>query len=85
MKIQLLPALAVGSMAFALLAVVPTSSKGQANAAEEALPNALLTELAAQQVVIDENQTKIEEKIAAIAEDIRQARIFVARGGGAKK
>ena len=85
MKIPLLPALAVGSMAFALLAVVPTASNGQAATAEEAVPAALLIELAAQQVVIEENQTKIDEKIALIAEDIRQARIFVARGGGGKK
>ncbi len=39
-------------------------------------------ELTAQQVVATENQTKIDEKLAAIAEAVRLARIFVARGGG---
>lgn len=85
MKIPFLPALALGSVAFALLAAVPTASNGQANSAEPALPATLLTELAAQQAAIDANQTKIEEKIAKIAEDVRLARIYVARGGGGKK
>ena len=75
----------MGGVAFALATAMPTSSNGQAAVVETAIPAALLTELAAQQVVIDENQTKIEEKIAKIAEDIRQARIFVSRGGGTKK
>jgi len=84
MKNQLLPVLAIGSVAFALVAAVPSSSNGQA-AADAPVPAALLAEVAAQQVAIDGNQTKIEEKITKIAEDIRQARIFVARGGGGKK
>jgi hypothetical protein len=35
--------------------------------------------------VIVENQVKIETKLAAAAEDIRVARIFIARGGGKAK
>ena len=81
MKNQLLPVLAIGGVAFALVAAVPSASNGQA-AADAPVPPALLAELAAQQVAIEGNQTKIEEKITKIAEDIRQARIFVARGGG---
>ena len=38
-----------------------------------------------QQALIVESQTKIDEKIAVIAEDVRVARIFVARGGGKAK
>jgi hypothetical protein len=84
MKNQLLPVLAIGSVAFALVVALPSSSSGQA-AAEAAVPAALLAEIAAQQAAIEGNQTKIEDKIAKISEDIRQARIFVARGGGGVK
>ncbi len=41
----------------------------------------LMTDVVAQQAAILENQTKIDEKIATIAEDVRQARLFAARGG----
>jgi ABC-type transporter MlaC component len=41
---------------------------------------ALTKELQSQQAAILENQTKINEKAAAIAEALRQARIFAARG-----
>ena len=71
----------MGSVAFALVATVPSVSNGQA-AADAPVPAALLTDIAAQQAAIEGNQTKIEEKIAKISEEIRQARIFVARGGG---
>jgi uncharacterized protein YgfB (UPF0149 family) len=63
---------------------VPTPSNGQAGDSPEAI-EALIIELGAQQTVVTENQAKIDAKLAAIAEDLRVARIFVARGGGKAK
>ena len=45
----------------------------------------LIDEVAAQQTKIVENQAALDEKIAAVAEEVRQARLFVARGGGNRK
>jgi hypothetical protein len=74
----------VGAVAALALAItVPDRTHGQA-ASDEAALAALISELAAQQTNITANQAKIDEKIAAIAEDIRVARIFVGRGGGGK-
>ena len=41
---------------------------------------ALAREVQTQQVAIAENQTKINEKVTAIAEALRQAKIYAARG-----
>jgi hypothetical protein len=41
---------------------------------------ALTKEVQGQQTAIADNQKKIDEKLAAIAEAIRQAKIFSARG-----
>jgi hypothetical protein len=41
---------------------------------------ALTKELQSQQKLIAENQTKIDEKITAIAEALRQAKIYAGRG-----
>ncbi len=43
---------------------------------------ALIQQLLQQQAQMAENQTQIETKMAALAEEIRQARIFARRGGG---
>ncbi len=75
------PALAISALAAMWLA--PTPSKGQA-AAEDPVA-ALVTEVAAQQAAILDNQTKIDAKLATIGESIRVARIFVSRGGGKAK
>jgi len=42
---------------------------------------ALLKEVQAQQLVIADNQTKIDAKLAVVAEAIRVARIYGSRGG----
>lgn len=42
-------------------------------------------ELQEQQAAIAQNQAKIEEKLALIAEAMRQARIFASRAGAAHK
>lgn len=43
---------------------------------------AIVTAIAAQQATIADNQTKLDQKLAAVAEDLRVARIFVGRAGG---
>ena len=76
------PALGLSALAAILLAPMP--SKGEAAADDPALV-ALLTEVAAQQAVIADNQAKIDAKLATIAESVRLARLFVSRGGGKAK
>ena len=78
-KFFFVPALSVS----ALLAVVlaPPTVHGEGGADEPAV-NALLTEITVQQAVLAENQTKIDARLATIAENVRIARIFVSRGGG---
>ncbi|MEA3213698.1 MAG: hypothetical protein QOE70_6755 [Chthoniobacter sp.] len=75
----LLSALGV-TAAFALL-LAPRVSSGQAGA-DDPLLSPLIAEIVKQQDAIVENQTKIDEKLALIGEDIRIARIYVGRGGG---
>ena len=78
------PLLLAFTGASALLAVLllPQPSSGQAPAAADGAVTQLLTEVATQQTAILESHAKIDVKIAAIAEDVRIARIFVSRGGG---
>ena len=59
----------------------PTRSPGQAPGDEQAIAQ-LVTEIAAQQAKIVANQQVIDQKLAAIEENMRLARIFVSRGGG---
>ena len=65
--------------------LLPQPSSGQAPASADAAVTQLLTEVTAQQSAILENHAKIDEKLAAIGEDVRVARIFVSRGGGKAK
>jgi hypothetical protein len=68
--------------AFAGVAVLlPGNSAGQADTDDLKLQRAL-ADVAAQQKLISENQAKIDETIAAVAEQVRQARIFAGRAGG---
>jgi len=41
----------------------------------------LLQDIQAQQATLADNQKQIDDKLAAIGEAVRQARIFVSRGG----
>ena len=43
---------------------------------------ALIQDVQDQQATIADNQKQIDTKLATIAESLRQARIYVARGGG---
>jgi hypothetical protein len=87
MKTRFSLCLALASAALLGLVAVPLSSNGQAGAAAGGDPAtaAMVVELSAQQAQIETNQAKIDEKLALIAEDVRQARLFVARGGGSPK
>jgi hypothetical protein len=80
------PLMLTGVAGAALLSwlIAPDQSSGQAEAEAQAL-NALFAEVAAQQVVIAENHTKIDDKLAAVGEEIRVARIYSGRGGGGGK
>jgi ABC-type transporter MlaC component len=71
----------LGVAALALSLTAPNQSSGQA-AGDDAAVAALLAEITTQQTAIADNQTKIDEKFASIAEHVRQARLFVSRGGG---
>ncbi len=62
--------------------VAPTNSQGQAGGDDPVVLNALINEVIAQQAILADNQGKIDTKLAAIGENLRQARIYVGRGGG---
>lgn len=72
---------ALGAAALAGVLLMPAPSSGQADGGD-AVMSGLLNDLAAEQVTIADNQTKIDAKLAEIAENVRVARIFVSRGGG---
>ncbi len=72
-------ALAGAALASALLA--PPHSSGQA-AGDDPVLTALLNEVTVQQAALADNQTKIDAKLAAIAENLRLARIYAGRAGG---
>ena len=50
-------------------------------AAEQQQVLAVIKQIQTQQATIAENQAKIDEKMAAVAEAIRVARIYSSRGG----
>jgi hypothetical protein len=72
---------ASAAIAGALLCPSPTS--GQVGGDEQAIAQ-IVTEIAAQHTKIANNQQAIDQKIAAIEENLRVARIYVSRGGGKK-
>ena len=64
------------------LALLATSIGAQSNPPEDPKRvEALIKEVQAQQVVIADNQAKIDAKLVALAEAIRVARIYSSRGG----
>ncbi|MEQ1859429.1 MAG: hypothetical protein ABMA13_05795 [Chthoniobacteraceae bacterium] len=79
--------LAITLLGCAVLAgalLLPGESSGQAGT-DETQVQQVLAELTAQQTLVAENQAKIDEKVALIAEEVRVARIFVGRAGGKAK
>jgi chromosome segregation ATPase len=67
-------------VATALLAFSSSPAQTQETAEQKQLM-ALVNELKAQQALLAENQTKIDAKLAALAEAIRVAKIYSSRGG----
>jgi hypothetical protein len=61
----------------------PTDLPAQ-GAGEDSEMAAIITEVIAQQDTIAKNHTAIDAKLGVIAEDVRQARLFAARGGGSR-
>jgi hypothetical protein len=76
-KSLLVPVLGAAGLAAAIL--MPTHSQGEVGPDDPAFVN-LLRVVAKQQDTITDNQKNIDDKIAAIAEDVRLARSFAARG-----
>jgi hypothetical protein len=76
-KSLLVPALAAVGLAAAIF--MPVHSQGEVGPEDPAFAN-LLKDVAAQQTTIADNQKNIDEKLAAIAEEVRLARSFAARG-----
>ncbi len=72
-----------GAVFLALLAL-PSPSHGDP-AADLAATTALIDDLTLQQAKLIGNHAKLDAKIGEIAEEVRQARLFVARGGGKSK
>lgn len=76
--------------AMMLFALAPTSAQNSAPGTPATtepgdLPPqvaALINEISAQRKQLATNQAQIDEKVNALAETIRQARLFAARGGG---
>jgi len=63
-----------------LWVALPTPAPAQA-ADEDPAVVALVAEIVNQQATLQTNQNSMDEKIAAIGEDVRQARLWAARGG----
>ena len=79
------PTFLPGAAAVAVLCSLffPAPSSGEVPADEQAVVQ-IVNEIAAQHAKIAANQQAIEQKLAAIEENLRVARIYVSRGGGKK-
>jgi hypothetical protein len=74
-----LPYAAALAAAFFIFFAWSSPSSGEAGADDPAVV-ALVNDITTQQATITDNQAKIDSKLADIAETVRQARIFAARG-----
>jgi uncharacterized protein YlxW (UPF0749 family) len=63
-----------------LFTVSPTVAQAPADTNQEPRLLALIKEVQTQQAQLAENQAKIEEKLAAVSESVRTARIYAKRG-----
>jgi hypothetical protein len=82
MNARFLPVLTLSGAAllFTLATPRPAPAQAQSQADADALAS-LVDDVVAQQAKLQTNQTAMDEKIAQIAEEVRQGRIFAARGG----
>ena len=74
----------LGCAVLAIAVLLPGESAGQAGN-DETLIQQSLADVAAQQKILAENQAKLDAKAAAVAEEVRVARIFAGRAGGKAK
>ena len=81
-RLAAVSAAALAAVALFAALAFPRLSSGEAGATDDPLVNAILVEITAQQTAIADNQAKIDEKVAAVAEEIRVGRIFAGRAGG---
>jgi hypothetical protein len=77
---KFLPAL-IATCFFALAVSAPAAEPSKEAEREQQQLLAIVKEVQAQQAAIAENQTKIDAKMAAIAEALRLARIYSSRSG----
>ena len=77
-KTMLYSLVAVGAAVFAFSTPDKLAAQSDLDSPEA---SALLHEVLTQQTTLSDNQKKIDEKIANVAESVRVARIFVSRGG----
>ena len=71
-------------LAFVIFAAVNLTAPAQTGAPDDQSQQqllALIKEVQAQQVLLADNQAKIDEKLAALTEAIRQARLYSSRAG----
>lgn len=81
MKLPSLPVLVLG--AFVLLVwLVPAPPSHAQDPLDSAALRALVADLKAQEAKLVDNQNQLEAAVVAIAEEMRLARIYSARGGG---
>jgi hypothetical protein len=78
MKSQLPYLLLAATIVVSVLLAHPSTAPAQSG--EDPAVVSLITDLNAQQAALQENQNNIDVKIAAVAEDVRQARLFAGRG-----
>jgi hypothetical protein len=83
MKTQLRYLLLALALAAAALLAQPSTAPAQAGGDDPAVL-AALEDLVKQHTVLQDNQTKMDAQIALIAEEVRQSRLFAARGGRPK-
>ncbi len=81
MKLSSLSVLVLGTF-FLLAWLAPVPPSRAQDSLESAELRALVADLKAQQAKLVENQNQMEAVVAAIAEELRLARIYSARGGG---
>lgn len=67
-----------GLVSVSLLSTLSAADPAKAQSDQQVIR--LAKEIQAQQAAISENQAKIDAKIAAVAEEVRQARIYASRG-----
>lgn len=77
---KLLPCL-IATCLFALSATAPAAEPAKEAEREQQQLVALTREIQAQQVLIADNQAKIDAKTATVAEALRLAKIYASRGG----